>query len=203
MAVRAESATIDLAGQQLLAVWAIKTAYLVELASRQQYSGKRPVEGYEPSSAEMGWLLNQLERHRDEPKPPPRSFVWLAGWDCKKPDGENQASMLHYAPSRAPVRTPDGGEVAGHFTTLAIGFAAFQVFTVDYVQAGAREAEMWNTHPPPSLAEAIRLIWPHRLRAGDIVWPPLAFPNDQFDRLASWGWALRRGVDREPRSMAP
>jgi hypothetical protein len=43
--------------------------------------------------------------------------------------------MIHYAPSSAPLPTPNGGEVVGHFTTLAIGFAAFQVFSVDFVEA--------------------------------------------------------------------
>jgi hypothetical protein len=53
-------------------------------------------------------------------------MVWLACWDCKAPTGANRASMIHYAPSSAPLPTPNGGEVVGHFTTLAIGFAAFR-----------------------------------------------------------------------------
>ncbi len=40
----------------------------------------------------------------------------------------------------APLPTPDGGEVVGQFTTLAVGFTAFQVFTVDYVEAQVRKA---------------------------------------------------------------
>lgn len=43
-------------------------------------------------------------------------MVWLACWDCKAPHTANQASMVHYAP-------------------LAVGYAIFQVFTVDYVAA--------------------------------------------------------------------
>jgi hypothetical protein len=102
--------------------------------------------------------------------------------------------MVIYAPSTAPLPTPDGGEVAGQFTTLAVGFAAFQVFTVDYVQTEARKAVLWNPDPPRSIRPAVRLIWPHRLRAGDIAWPPPAFPNDNFDRLANWDKKLRRGA---------
>lgn len=59
-------------------------------------------------------------------------MVWLACWDCKTASAVSRASMLNYAPSAAPLPTPDGGQVVGQFTTLAIGFAAFQVFTVDY-----------------------------------------------------------------------
>jgi hypothetical protein len=43
MAVPCGPATLDLAGQRLLAVWAIKTVYLLELASRRRYPGARPV----------------------------------------------------------------------------------------------------------------------------------------------------------------
>jgi len=52
----------------------------------------------------------------------------------------------------------------------------------------------WNPGPPDSIAYAVRLIWPHRLRAGDVRWPPPAFPNDSFDRLVNWDMALRHGV---------
>jgi hypothetical protein len=57
MAVRCEPATLDLDSQRLLAVWAIKTVYLLEPASRQRYPGTHLVEGYQPSTARKG---NQL-----------------------------------------------------------------------------------------------------------------------------------------------
>ena len=195
MAVRYELTALDLASQRLLAGWAVKTVYLLELASRQQYPGARPVEGYQPSNSEIGWLLAQLEQRPAKLiEPPPRSMVWLAGWDCKKADVANRASTLNYAPSTAPVPTVDGGEVVGQFTTLAIGFAAFQVFTVDYVEADVRKAKVWNPGPPNNIANAIRQIWPHRLRADDVTWPlPIFFPNDSFDQLVNWAGALRRG----------
>jgi hypothetical protein len=194
MAVRCERTALDLDSQRLLAVWAIKTVYLMELASRQRYPGTRQTEGYAPSKSETGWLLAELERPRAgwRPEPSPRSMVWLACWDCKAPPGANRASPVHYAPSTAPVPTSDGGEVVGHFTTLAIGFAAFQVFSVDFVEAGVRNAKVWNPDPPDSIASAIPLIWPHRLYADDVVWPPPAFPYDDFDRLSNWDMALRR-----------
>jgi hypothetical protein len=197
MAVRGKRATLDLNCQRLLAVWAIKTVYLLELASRQQYPGKRPVEGYVPTTSEIGALLAEVERPNIRlAQPPDRSMVWLAAWNCKKPDSANRASVLHYATSTAPVPTPDGSEVVGQFATLAVGFAAFQVFTVDFVEAKRQHAEVWNTHPPSSIADQVRLIWPHRLYAGDVEWPPLPFPHDSFDRLANWDMVLRRGHDQ-------
>lgn len=107
----------------------------------------------------------------------------------------NRASTVNYAPSTAPWPTRDGdGEVVGQFTTLAVGVAVFQVFTVDYVQTEVRRAVVWNPDPPDSIAHAVRLVWPHRLRASDVRWPPPAFPNDSFDRLVNWDKSLRRKV---------
>ena len=115
-------------------------------------------------------------------------LVWLACWDCR------ERSVLNYAPSSAPLRTQDGGEIVGQFATLALGFAAFQIFTVDYVAATRYEAELWNSRPPPSIRPAVLPIWPHLLGAGPISWPPAVFANGDFDRLVSWDSALRRGV---------
>ena len=195
MAVRREPTTLDLASQRLLAVWAIKTVHLLELAIRQRYPGTRLVEGYQPSNAETGWLLAQLEQQPPRlVEPPPRSMVWLACWDCMAPNGTNRGSMLNYAPSSARLPTPGGGDVVGQFATLAIGSVVFQVFSVDYVQAEVRKAVVWNRDPPDSIAHAVPLVWPHRLGAGDVEWPPPAFPNDSFDRLVNWDMALRRGA---------
>ena len=60
MAVRREPALLGLDSQRLLAVGAVKTVYRLELASRQRYPGARLVEGYQPSTPEIGWLLAQL-----------------------------------------------------------------------------------------------------------------------------------------------
>jgi hypothetical protein len=131
MARSAKPTVLDLDSQRLLAMWAVKAVYLLELAVRQQYPGTRLVEGYEPSIAGTGWLLGQLERRlATQIEPPPRSMVWLACWNC------SERSVVNYAPSSAALPTPNSGEVVGQFTTLALGFAAFQVFTVDYIAFG-------------------------------------------------------------------
>lgn len=185
----ARPTVLDLDSQRLLAAFAVKTVYLLELAARQQYPGVRPVEGYAPSTAEIGWLQGQLEsRPATLIEPPPRSMVWLAHWDC------GRRSVVNYAPSSAALPARDSHEVVGQFTTLALGFAAFQVFTVDYVEADQYEAEVWNPFPPVSLRPLILRIWPHLLNADPVQWPPAAFPNGNFDRLAAWDGALRRGV---------
>ena len=201
MAVQREPTNLDLARQRLLAVWAIKAVYLLELAARQQYPGTRRVAGYQPSRSEIGWLLAEFEQLPARlVEPPPLSVVWLACWDHLTPGTANRGSMVHYAPTAAPLTAADGGDVVGQFATLAIGSVAFQVFTVDYVEAEVRRATAQVPPLPDSIADAIRCIWPHRPGAGEIAWPPPAFPNDSFDRLVHWDMALRRGTTthREP-----
>ena len=95
----------------------------------------RPTEGYQASQPEFAWLRAKAE-------PPPRSLVWLGYWDCQK------AMPVRYAPSSAPLPTPDGSRVEGHLATFTLGFVAFQVFTVDYVAADQHNAALWNTCAP-------------------------------------------------------
>jgi hypothetical protein len=200
MAARGAQVTLSLDDQRMLAVWAIKTIYLVELASRQQYPDTRPVEGYAPSSAEIGWLLAQLEQRKARDiEPPPRSMVWLSAVDCKKPDEPNSASLVLYAPSTAVVRAADGSDVAGHFTTLGIGFVAFQVFTVDFVQAERidslrtdAKAQVWNSFAPDSIAASVPRIssaqWPNRCRGRR---PPSRMTASTGSRTGTWCFAGR------------
>jgi hypothetical protein len=181
MAVKCTPTTMDAKSQRLLATWAVKTAFLVELALRQQYPGARPVEGYAASPPEMAWLFAELT-------PPPRSLVWLACWDCQR------ESPFRYGPSAAPLVSADGMPVAGHFATFTLGFVAFQVFTVDFVAADQHGAGQWNLRPPRFRAPALTRIWPQDdLRPRDMAWPQQAFAKGDLDVLASWGGALRRG----------
>lgn len=184
MAVECRPTSIHANSQRLLAAWAVKSAFLVELALRQQHPGARPVEGYAASPPEMAWLFAKLE-------PPPRSLVWLGCWDCQ------QESPFRYGPSGAPLVTADGMPVAGHFATFTLGFVAFQVFTVDFVAADEHGAGQWNLRPPQSLAQALARIWPQDdLRPPrEIAWPQQAFARGDLDVLASWDGVLRRGYE--------
>ncbi len=182
MAVNAQPTALSPASQQLIATWAVKTVLLLELAFRQIYLGSRPVEGYEASPPELAWL-------RASSEPPPRSRVWMGCWDCQ------QTVPVRYAPSSAPLPTPDGSGVEGHFATFTLGYIAFQVFTVDYVAADQHQASAWNDHTPSSLAQALFRIWPPLLRQPEVSWPAQAFTTADWDRLVTWDGALREGTD--------
>lgn len=127
-------------------------------------------------------------------------MVWLACWDCMAPSVANRGSMVDYAPSSAPLPTSDGSEIVGQFATLAIGSAVFQVFSVDFVEAEIRKAVVWNPDPPDSIADAVPLIWPHRLRAGDIAWP---HPPSRMTALTGWPIGTWRCAAELPELAGP
>lgn len=185
MAVSAKPTVLDGAAQKLLALWAVKTAFLLELAFRQQYPGQRAIGGYQATSQELTWL-----RYQDEP--PPRSMVWLGAWDCQ------QNVPVNYEPSGAELPTTDGTPLAGHLTTFTLGYTAFQVFTVDYIAADLHGAPVWNPGPPAPLKDALPRIWPPQLVTPDINWPPPAFTRDDWHRLITWGSVLRPGERANP-----
>jgi hypothetical protein len=112
-------------------------------------------------------------------------MVWLGCWDCER------EVPLNYAPSSAPLPTRDGKTVEGHFATFTLGYVAFQVFTVDFPAADRHDADVWNTHPPPWLAQALTRIWPQLLAARDIAWPQQGFRREDWDRLVTWDGKLR------------
>jgi hypothetical protein len=183
MIVSAEPTDLDASALTLLATWAVKTVWLFELAVRQHYPGRRPIEGYGVTGAELAWMW----RHEE---PPPGSLVWLGCWDCQR------TAPLTYEPSGAHVPTADGHQVPAHLTTLAVGYAAFQVLTVDFVAVDAHGGGTWNTRVPRSLAHALPRIWPRTAppsMARALVWPPPAFAHDDWARLVTWDGVLRPG----------
>ncbi len=107
---------------------------------------------------------------------------------------------MNYEPSGARLPTEDGAPVTGHLTTLTLGFAAFQVFTVDFLAADQHRALAWNNHVPDSLAHALTRIWPQPLVPRNISWPPQAFPRHDWHRLVTWDGKLRPG---EPVPSSP
>jgi hypothetical protein len=185
MAVSAKPTRLDAAAQALFALWAVKTALLLELALRQQYPGQRTIEGYAATAQELAWLHAHNE-------PPPRSMVWLGCWDCQ------QAVPVNYEPSGTTLPTADGTPLAGHLTTFTLGYVAFQVFTVDFLAADQHGARPWNPGPPEALRQALPRIWPQQPNAADIDWPPPAFPRHAWQQLVTWDGALRPGQQPEP-----
>ncbi len=178
MMVNAAPAVLDTRDQGLLAFWAVKTILLLELSVRQMFPGARAIEGYAATAPELAWL-----RAREEP--PPRSMVWLGCWDCKR---ENP---LMYEPSAAPLPAADGRPLSGHLATFALGFAVFQVFTVNFVAAEQAGARVWNPNPPAPIRAALPRIWPPLARTPNIRWPTPAFPRDDWHRIVTWNGALR------------
>jgi hypothetical protein len=177
--------TLDPAAQELLALWAVKTSLLLELAIRQNPRDVRTVKGYQATAQELAWMWARNE-------PPPRSMVWLGAWDCQR------EVPVNYEPSSAGLPTADGIPVTGHLTTFTLGFVVFQVFTVDFVAAELHGAVVWNTHVPDSLAHALTRIWPQQLTPSEITWPPEAFSRNEWRRLITWDGRLR--PDEPPRS---
>jgi hypothetical protein len=176
----APQTTLNPANQKLLAFWAVKTAFMLELAFRQNHHDRRPIKGYLPTELELAWMWANSE-------PPPRSKIWLGAWDCQR------EVPVNYEPSGAPLPTGDGTPLTGHLTTFTLGFAAFQVFTVDFLAADQHHARQWNSHVPDTLAHALTSIWPPQPVRRDISWPPQAFRRDEWHRLVTWDSELRPG----------
>lgn len=176
----APSAVLDPAAQRLLALWAVKTALLLELAVRQKYRGRRNIEGYLASPSELAWLWKYN-------KPPPRSMVWFGAWDCER------TVPVNYEPSAALVPTADGTPLTGHLTTFTLGYVVFQVFTIDFVAAEQHGAVVWNDRVPDTLSRALIRIWPQQPGTADLAWPPEAFHRDEWRRLVTWDGVLRPG----------
>jgi hypothetical protein len=184
MMLAREPVTPDAQAQKVIATWAVKTALLLELAWRQHYPGSRPVEGYEASGQEFAWLW----RHHC---PPPGALVWIGCWDCQK------TTPLMYEPSTAGLPGVGGEIVNGSLTTFALGFVAFQVFSVDFLAVEQQQAGLWNTRVPPSLDEALLRIWPPPIGVRTVTWPGAYFSHDDgWRRLVTWDGVLRPGTGR-------
>ena len=179
MAASAKPRVLSPADQATVAFWAVKTGLLLELAIRQLYPGSRRIEGYKATPQEFAWLY----AHRE---PPPRCMVWIGCWDCE------QQVPVNYEPSAANLPTSDDtAPIPGHLATYALGYVAFQVFTVDFIAADKHQAPVWNREPPPAIAGALPRIWPPQLNPPDIEWPPPAFHHDAWKTLVTWDGALR------------
>ena len=177
MIMRHEKRTLSVGDQKLLATWAVKTVFMLELAFRYRYPGRRPILGYQLSEPELAWLWKKGE-------PPPRSRVWLACADCQF------KTAVRYEHSGAPLPVPGRDPLVGHLTTIAIGFVALQVHTVNFVEAEEHRARWFLPPPcPATISKAIDPIWPDPIRTPN--WPKACFAMDDWDRLVTWQGALR------------
>jgi hypothetical protein len=176
--MRSHAATSLSSEQQgLLATWAVKTVYLLELVVRQKYPGVRPIEGFTPSEAELAWVWKEMI-------PPPRAKVWIACYDAQ------DRSAVMYEPSGAPLPAGGNDPVQGQFTTFALGYAAFQVFSVDFLVADEKRAAAWTPpRPTEAVEECLSQIWPSRLQT--VSWPNRAFAHEDWHRLVTWDQGLR------------
>jgi hypothetical protein len=129
--------------------------------------------------------------------------------------------MLNYAPSTAPLPTPDGSEVIGQFTTLAVGFAVFQVFTVDYVGAGVRKAKVGTptrqTASPLRSPSSGRTVCARAMSRGPrppsrttalTSWPTGTWSSsaellEPQDRCMPWAWLTVEAVAVGPSRARP
>jgi len=162
--------------QRDITVWATKTILLLELAIRQKYPGKRPIDGYAPSDAELAWLYGSKG-------PLPRSILWVSTWDCRF-----ETSFM-YEPATAQLPTGDGNFVDAHITSLAIGYLSFQLVSTDFVKAEHLGASRWVGVVPDGLKKAIVRVWPDGTSV--IRWPTVAFDNEEWHRFVTWDGNLR------------
>ena len=141
---------------------------MLELAFRHRYPGRRWTLGYEPSERELAWLWDKQE-------PPPRNRVWLACGGCQF------RTAVRYRHSAAPLPVPGRVPLPGHLTTIAIGFVALQVHTVNFIEAGQNQAS-WLLSPPcpPVVSKALDAIWAQPIRP--LNWPKGCFGVDDWDR---------------------
>jgi hypothetical protein len=179
MAVERKPIVLDPEMQRVVALWAVKTVFLFEMAMRQMYPDDPRIEGYIPSDLELAFIW------RDK-APPPRARVWLACWDCR------QSVPVRYEPSSIDLPAADGSRVPAHLATFTLGYVAFQVFTVDPLAAELHGAVEWPTRLPELLRPAVDLIWPQAQPVTpEVPWPQAQIVPEAWPRLVTWDGTLR------------
>ena len=74
--------------------------------------------------------------------------------------------------------------------TMAIGFDALQVHTVNSIEEEQNQASRSLPPPcPPEVSKAHDAIWLQPLRP--LKWPKDCFGTDDWDRLVAWHGTLR------------
>ena len=137
--------------QTIPAVWAVKTALLIELALKEARG-----DGFAPAS-HFRWLFD----HRDDPCPPPGSQVWIAGLDM----GGSLVSWNFAGGVFTDELEPPDAYLA-HFS---VGCLVFTVFGQDFGLLAGTGRQLMRCTPPPRFRYHLLGIWPnfHPVRA----WP--------------------------------
>jgi hypothetical protein len=166
---------LDQLQQRDLAKWAVMKVLLIEHSSRQFRAHLRTQTGYLATEAELAWLC----KHDG---PPPRSRIWIAGFDAE----HRYAVTIQSRLGTWPQALDGGSPIPAHLTTLTLGYTLLQVATTDFVLADARSLPDFPLDPPWPYSEALSRIWPRRHPI--LRWPaglPVA-PN-VLDKVANWG----------------
>lgn len=99
---------------------------------------------------------------------------------------------VRYEPSSIELPAADGSKVAPHLATFALGYVAFQIFTVDPLAAEQHGAVEWPVLLPEMLRPAVDLIWPQPLPAvPEVAWPRAQIVAEAWPRLVTWDGTLR------------
>ena len=180
MVVYAAETVLSTDERRLLARWATLKALLIELAWRQNYPGRRPVEGYTPSEPELAWL-------RHESQPLPRARVWLGAFDAQDHTTKRGVTQRTDA---CLIRIHES--LGTHITTLTFGYVALMVFTIDFLRADAFRLPEFD-YMPADVARFFEPLWPGQVP--HLSWPGVAYNDAMSEYLTSW-------PSRVPRSNA-
>lgn len=157
---------LDAEEQQFVAIYAIKTGLLLELAYRWQGLAPIPL----PAS-----VFRWLHLHKT---PPPRSLVWFGA------TGTQQGEAWRVAPYANEALVQHGSSwPTGNIITFAIGHLVLKCAVVQFdpLDPGTPWTPQFNAH--------FAQIWP--IISDPVVWPtPLALTQTEFESMAVRLWPI-------------
>jgi hypothetical protein len=165
-AMRNESpVALSIQGQMDVSMWAVKTALLLEMATRA-------IRG-------NSWLpVNHFGYLRREEHPPPGTEVRLF-----RVDAENKVAAWH----QAGVLGQDKDRPVAYIATFTIGYLGLQVLGRKFVENSAGDIIFDSSpiEPPNSFRDILQQILP--VTSSRIIWPPrLAVRVEELPLIASW-----------------
>lgn len=156
--VTGESGSLDMGGQTEIAIWAVKTAMVLE--------GMDPAE-------KRGYSQFQRECLRLRATIPWRTSIWLAASDA--PDWFMSTKNRHTG------ETPEG--ISGVSITMAFAHAVLQILTIRVPEDVGPKTEVTTDVRQGPWSQLTIQIWPPR---AEVRWPPSMGLNGEagFDALA-------------------